>query len=119
MKLREVAELLEAQFLNLEDEGDREIESACAADLLSDILAIKGGPALTVTSNVAPQVVRVAEVMGIPAILYVRGKRPAEEKVVDWATGNGIVLLSTPIPTFEACGRLYLKGIRCSEGKYL
>jgi len=90
VKLKEVAELLEARFLNLEEEGEREIEAACAADLLSDILAIKGGPALTVTSNVAPQVVRVAGVMGIPAILYVRGKRPTEEKVIRWATANGI-----------------------------
>ena len=119
MRLKELSELLEAQFLNLEEEGDREIGAACAADLLSDILALKGGPALTVTSNVAPQVVRVAEVMSIPAILYVRGKKPTEEKVISWATENGIVLLSTPIPTFEACGRLYLQGIRCSEGKYL
>jgi hypothetical protein len=119
VKLKEVADLLEAQFLNLEGEGEREIEAACAADLLSDVLALRGGPALTVTSNVAPQVVRVAEVMGIPAILYVRGKKPSEEKVITWATENRIVLLSTPIPTFEACGRLYLKGIRCSEGKYL
>ncbi len=115
MTLKEVAQLVNGEFLNLEDKADEEVNTACAADLLSDVLAMRGDAALLITGEAAPQVVRVADVMNIKAILYVRGKRPQKEDVVRWATDRGIVLLSTPLPTFEACGRLYMAGIRCSE----
>ncbi|RLD94056.1 MAG: hypothetical protein DRI93_04460 [Aquificota bacterium] len=115
MKLKEVAQLVEAEFLNLPEKADEEVHTACAADLLSDVLAMRGEAALLITGEAAPQVVRVADVMNIRAILYVRGKKPQKKDIVKWATQRGIVLLSTPLPTFEACGRLYVKGMRCSE----
>ncbi len=115
MTLKEVARIVEAKFLNLEDRADEEVNTACAADLLSDVLAMRGDASLLITGEAAPQVVRVADVMNIKAILYVRGKRPQKEDVIKWAADRGIVLLSTHLPTFEVCGRLYVAGIRCSE----
>ncbi len=115
MTLREVARLVEADFINLEEMADEEINTACAADLLSDVLAMRGEAALLITGEAAPQVVRVADVMNIKAVLYVRGKRPQKEDIIRWATQKGIVLLSSPLPTFEVCGRLYKAGMRCSE----
>ncbi len=115
MTLEEVAQTVEAEFLNLQERADEEVRTACAADLLSDVLAMRGEAALLITGEAAPQVVRVADVMNIRAILYVRGKRPQKKDIVKWATQRGIVLLSTPLPTFEVCGRLYTRGMRCSE----
>lgn len=118
MKLQEIAELVEAKFLNLSEKAEEEVFTACAADLLSDVLAMKGEAALLITGEATPQVVRVADVMNVRAILYVRGKKPLREDVVDWSTKRGIVLLTTSLPTFEVCGRLYMKGMRCSEAGY-
>ena len=117
MTLKEVAQAVDAEFLNLEEKAGEEVTSVCAADLLSDVLAMRGDASLLITGEAAPQVVRVADVMNIKAILYVRGKRPQKEDVIRWATDRGIVLLSTPLPTFEACGRLYVAGMRCSESQ--
>ncbi len=115
MRLRGILDLVEARFLNLPEKEDEEVATACAADMLSDVLAIEGEAAILITGETTSQVVKVADVMGMKAILYVRGKRPVREDAIDWATKRGIVLLVTSLSTFEACGRLYVAGMRCSE----
>jgi len=115
MRVKDVVQLVEAKYLNLEEKGEEEIVTACAADLLSDVLAMGGEASLLITGEAAPQVVRVADVLNIKVILYVRGKKPQKEEIIDWATKRGIILLTTNMPTFEVCGRLYSKGLRCSE----
>ena len=115
MRIKDVVQLVEAEYLNLGEKAEEKISTGCAADLLSDVLAMGGEASLLITGEAAPQVVRVADVLSIKVILYVRGKRPQKEEIINWATKRGIVLLTTDIPTFEVCGRLYSKGLRCSE----
>ncbi len=89
-----------------------EISQACAADLLSDVLAlVQDEGVLLVTGSMAPQVLRVAEVLGLSGLLFVRGKSPCEA-MCTYARQAGLPLLVTELSMFEACGILYSDGGR-------
>ncbi|MBU1486818.1 hypothetical protein KKH56_02050 [bacterium] len=115
MKIEEIVEILEAEVLGEIEKPQEEIEIACGADLMSDVLAFVKEDALLLTGLTNPQVVRTAEVAGIKTICFVRGKRPPDE-TKDLAREKGIHLLSTKLPMYESCGRLYKEGLGgCSE----
>ena len=80
------------------------------AAVMSDVLAFVKDQSLLLTGLVNPQVVRTAEMMDIIAICFVRGKTPPES-LIELAKEQGIVLLSTKLPMYTACGRLYRKGL--------
>ncbi|MGQ9699980.1 MAG: transcriptional regulator [Candidatus Bipolaricaulaceae bacterium] len=109
-----------ARFLAGEDLADREVSAAFAADLLSDVLAmVRGSPGvLLLTGAVTSQVVRVAEVMSLAAVLFVRGKLPTKP-VVDYAASVGIPLLATPRTMYETCGLLWPHGLPPAKRKPL
>ena len=82
----------------------------CGADLMSDVLAFTHEGTLLMTGLTNPQVVRTAEMAGITAIVFVRGKVPPPETVT-LAEGKGIPLLASKHTMFETCGRLYSAGL--------
>ncbi len=117
MKLGEVAELVGARFLSGETLADREVSAAFAADLLSDVLAmVREEGVLLITGTVTAQVVRVAEVMNLAGVLFVRGKIPAKS-TVDYAATAGIPLLATPRTMYEVCGILYHHSLPAAKRK--
>jgi predicted transcriptional regulator len=112
MKLREVEKLLEAQTLaGTQRLDDLVIETAGAADLMSDVLAFSHPGTLLLTGLATVQSISTADIADIKAIIYVRGKHPDIE-VVTKAEERGIPLLCTSLGMFECCGRLYRAGIR-------
>jgi hypothetical protein len=115
MELREVQRILEAVVISADGLDGVEVEMACGADLMSDVLAhIKEG-ALLLTGLANPQAVRTAEMASVRAICFVRGKRPFPETVA-LAEAGGLPLLATELPMFESCGRLYERGLPgCSQ----
>ncbi len=117
MKLRDVARLVEAEFVTGADQADREVTRAFAADLLSDVLAmVQDEGVLLITGMTTPQVVRVAEVMSMGAVLFVRGKLPATA-TIEYAIGTGIPLLATRRIMFDTCGILYQAGLKAAQRK--
>ena len=82
----------------------------CGADLMSDVLAFTHEGTLLMTGLTNPQVVRTAEMAGITAIVFVRGKVPPPETVT-LAEEKGIPLLASKYTMFETCGRLYKAGL--------
>lgn len=115
MTLREIRGILEAEVLVGEEFLDREIWYACGSDLLSDVLAFAKEHALLLTGLTNSQVIRTAEMIDLLGIVFVRGKRP-EHSTIELAALKGIPLLTTRLPMYESCGRLYLKGLKgCSE----
>jgi len=109
MKLSKVAEILGAEILY--DGGeDIEIESACGSDLMSDVMAFVKENVLLLTGLVSPQVIRTAEMMDIRAVVFVRGKVPAQN-ILELAREKGIAVMSTNYPMFIACGKLYSEGL--------
>lgn len=106
---------MNAELLVGEGSSDMEIEMACGSDLMSDVLAFTKSSSLLLTGLTHPQVIRTAEVAEIKAICFVRGKRPKTE-TISLAEENGIPLLCTSLPMYEACGLLYDHGLAgCSQ----
>lgn len=115
MILREILDILHGGVLSGSDLLEREVEAGCGCDLMSDVLAFIKPNAVLLTGLTNRQVVRTAEMADIKAICFVRGKHPNEE-VLHLAQEKEIPLLSTTLPMFEACGRLYRSGLPgCSE----
>ncbi len=110
MKLMEVQQLLGATLIFGEHCLEREVKTACGADLMSDVLAFTKDGALLLTGLTNPQVVRTADVGGLAAVFFVRGKMPSIEAEV-MAKELDIPLFSTPHTLFQACGILYSQGM--------
>jgi predicted transcriptional regulator len=111
MKLEEIRKILGAVVIVGKEEMEKEVNCACSSDLMSDVLAFAKPGALLLTGLTNIQSVRTAEIADIKAIVYVRGKQP-DEAAVKLAKEKKIPLLSTPLRMFEACGRLYMAGLR-------
>jgi len=110
MKLRDVVNILDAEVIAGEDNLDMEIKTACAADLMSDVLAFVKAGSLLLTGLTNPQVVQTANILDIPAIVLVRNKKPLAETIA-LANQLKIPLLTTKYVLFESAGRLYAKGM--------
>jgi len=110
MTVAEAVSLLEGQFFCGKENGDREILSACGADLMSDVMAFVKERVILLTGLVNPQVIRTAELLDIQAIFFVRGKNPSVD-MIDMAIESDIVLCGTKLPMYISCGKLYEAGL--------
>ncbi|MCL2443360.1 MAG: hypothetical protein FWD13_07850 [Treponema sp.] len=111
MTVAQAVTLLEGQFFNGEEKAEREVASACGADLMSDVMAFVKDRVLLLTGLVNPQVIRTAELLDIHAIIFVRGKIPGRE-MIEMAEESDIILGGTKLPMFISCGKLYEAGLR-------
>ena len=111
MTLAEILAILEGQLVSTVNDLGMDVEYGCGADLMSDVLAFTHAGTLLLTGLVNPQVVRTAEMAGIKAIVFVRGKIPPPETVA-LAQEMGIPLLATRFTLYESCGRLYARGLQ-------
>lgn len=114
MTVREIARILEAEVLSGDDLLDTEVESACGADMMSEVLAFSRGNSVLLTGLINQQAIRTAEMMDILCVAYVRGKRP-EAPVLELAASKGIVLLATRYNMYHACGLLFRTGLPSGE----
>ena len=110
MKLVDVKEILSAKLITPEADLEREVYSAFACDLMSDVLAFVEDQSLLLTGLINPQVVRTAEMMDMKAIIFVRGKIPTEE-ITELAKESNIILMSTDYTMYYASGILYKNGL--------
>jgi hypothetical protein len=104
--LQEILEPLEAEIILPSSRKELKFEGVCASDLMSDVLAFSKSKYLLLTSLVNLQTIRTAEITELDAICFVHGKKPAPE-VVTLAKEHNILLLSTKLSMYEACGSLY------------
>ena len=111
MTLKEVSEIIEATVVCGEDQLDREVKMACGSDMMSDVLAFVKDQSLLLTGLQNPQVVRTAEMMDMHCIIFVRGKTP-DEQIIELANDRDIVLMTTGMRMFCACGKLYEAGLK-------
>jgi hypothetical protein len=110
MNLENILALLDCEVVSHQPDLQQVIERGGAADLMSDVLAFSGPDSVLLTGLVNPQVVRTAEMAGIRAIVFVRGKHPPAE-TIGLAEEIGIPVFSTVYTMYEACGRLYAAGL--------
>jgi len=113
MNFFEICEILEADVLAGKEYLDREVSAGCASDLMSDVLAYGQTNSILLTGLATAQVIYTVEMAGNQAVCFVRGKKPPKEAIA-LAKKKKFVLLATPLPMFEACGRLFEKGLKRS-----
>ncbi len=114
MTVSEIRDILEAEIV-VGDELEKVLDSACACDLLSDVLRCTTKGSILLTNLTHQQTVRVADMVDAFAICFMRGKKPQDD-TVNLAREKGILLLSTKLSTYEASGRLYQSGLPgCAE----
>lgn len=111
MTVGRIVELLEARVHAGADSLDLEVEAACGADLMSDVMAFVKDRVVLLTGLVNAQALRTADLLDIKVVVFVRGKSPTED-LVRQAEESGIVLMSTRYSLFLSCGRLYEAGLR-------
>lgn len=111
MQLNKVQTLLDACVWSGEESLEQEVMSACGCDLMSDVLAFAKEKIILLTGLINLQVIRTAEMLDIKAIVFVRGKQPTKE-MIEMARAHDMVLFSTQLPLYLACGKLYEAGLR-------
>lgn len=112
MKLKEIKKNLDAELIIGDEYLDKNIEMACGSDLMSDVLTFIKPNSLLLTGLTNLQVLRTAEMAEIIGICFVRGKKPQNETIKLANKEKKIFLLTTRLSMYEACGRLFKKGLR-------
>lgn len=110
MKLAQIKDVLEAEFLCGNDYLEKEIKRVYASDLMSDVLSFVKSGSFLLTGLTNSQVIRTAELAEISAVCFVSGKNPQPE-TINLAVEKKIPLLVTKSLMYECCGRLYEKGL--------
>jgi len=112
MKISEIAKILEAEILcSVKEETHVNVNMACGADLMSDVLAFIKSGTLLLTGLTTLQVIYTAENAGVNVICFVRGKKPPQE-IINLAQQKEIILIATKNSMFESCGKLYQEGLK-------
>lgn len=106
MTIGKAVELLDAEVLSGNVDLNKEIETICGSDMMSDVLAFIKKNALLLTGLCNPQVIRTAEMLDIICIAFIRGKTPTKE-MIRMAEECGIYIIKSNLPMYESCGRLY------------
>jgi hypothetical protein len=96
-------------------DGELAITFGYASDLLSDVIANAGKGCVWITMQTHVNIIAVAALKDVGAIVIVSNHKPADETITT-AKQKGVCLLSTGMSTFEICGRLYTAGIRAEGG---
>ena len=110
MKIQEMVSLLKADVLTCKEKLDSEVHSACGSDMMSDVLAFVKDQAVLLTGLVNAQVIRTADMMDMRCVVFVRSKIPSEA-MIELARESGIVVLTSKLRMYEACGVLYASGL--------
>jgi predicted transcriptional regulator len=76
-----------------------------ASDLMSDVLKSAEPGSLLLTGLANAHVICTCSVADMAAVVFVQGKRP-DSAAIEQAHANGLPLVATRLPMFEACSRL-------------
>jgi len=117
MNLQQIIESLELKPLT-EPQEYSAIEPTCgyASDLLSCVMAGAPKKSLWVTLQAHGNIVAVATLLDLSAIIITEGAQP-DQTTIDKAREENVILLSTEAPTFYVIGKLWELGLRCDSRK--
>jgi len=115
MILQDAVQRLQLKVLtNSSDFNHVHIYQGYVSDMLSCVVAGAPNGCVWVTLLAHSNIVAVATLLEIPAIIITEGAQP-DETTVARANEKEIALLSTPLPSFEVVGQLWQMGIRANE----
>ena len=110
MNIRQLADLFDLGIANGSQGLDREAEAGYCGDLLSDVMANAPRGAVWLTIQSHQNIVAVAVLREIAAVILVNGRVPEEETGAK-AEEEGIPILLTPLSAYQMAGKLYEAGI--------
>ena len=110
MKLAEIVNDLKLKVYTENKDFDVEVTQGYASDLLSDVMANAHIEGLWITLQTHQNIVAVAVLKSISAIILINNREPDDETIKK-ANDEGINILSSELPMFELVGKLYKMGI--------
>ncbi|GAK56962.1 HPr kinase [Candidatus Vecturithrix granuli] len=111
MTIRQVAEALSLEVLCSENNLDGEIEGGYASDMLSCVMAGAQKGNIWVTLLTHLNVIAVAVLLEIPAVI-ISEHAPIAPPVLQKAADEGIVVLHSTENTYTVVGKLYELGVK-------
>ena len=110
MKVSELMTLIEARSLTPDVSQEGEVTCGYACDLLSWVMAHGEAGMAWVTVQTHFNVVAVAWLAEMTCVVLPEGIE-MEEESLSKAQAEGMCVLSSPLTTYEICGRMAMKGI--------
>lgn len=106
MQVKDIVQALELKVYSGEEGLDREVSGAYVSDLLSDVMGHADAGQLWITLQTHKNVMAIASLKDLAAVILVAGHKPAEN-TVEQSNEEGIPILGTLLSNFEISGRLY------------
>lgn len=111
MKVQQIAELLNTKIICGAQHSDKEVDTAFASDLMSDVLTLKNDNIILITGLANTQTLRTAEMANISVVILARGKNFSPE-MLELAEENDLILMECEYSVFRTSGLLYQAGIK-------
>lgn len=97
--------------LLVEGDLDKDVDRAYVSDLLSDVMANTEAGGIWVTIQTHTNIVAIATLNELAAIIISSGKKPADE-ALERAREEGVNILGAADTSFEVAGKLYKLGVK-------
>ncbi len=110
MTLQEIAEKLNLKVVSGSGKLSEQVGGGYISDLLSDVVAHVQAGDVWITLQIHPNIVAVATLKEIAAIVIIGGRDP-EASTLAKARAENVPILLSDLPAFEIAGRLYQMGI--------
>lgn len=112
MDLQQIVDYLHLRILTTKkDLAGITVESGYISDLLSCVMTGAKSKAIWVTLIAHSNIVAVASLLELPAIIITEDAQP-DVPTISKADDEGIILLSSPLPSFQIVGQLWDLGLR-------
>jgi hypothetical protein len=106
VNLNEVIQRLGLEVCTHPERGEMPVTGGYAGDLLSDVMANSQAGYVWVTIQVHPNIVAVAVLKELAAVILANGRR-FQEETIKKAEEQGVTLTTSPLTSYELAGRLY------------
>ncbi|GBD95638.1 MAG TPA: serine kinase [Nitrospirae bacterium] len=106
MKLENIIDELSLDVKTCREGLRNEVKGVYVSDLLSDVMANSKEGDIWITLQTHLNIVAVAGLKNLAAIIIVNNRQPQEE-ILQKAEAEKVTIMTTPLPAFEAAGRLY------------
>jgi len=106
MKVSEIVEKLGLKVFSGQEGLDCEVSGGYVSDLLSDVMGNARQGNIWITLQVHQNVMAIASLKEMAAIILVNGLEP-QENTVRHSNDENIPVLGTDLPTFEIVGKLH------------
>jgi len=109
MKLQEIINKLTLNVLTVVE--DKDITGVFISDMLSDVMSNAQSGNLWITVQSHKNIVSAANLIDVSAVIVTHNKKVPED-TIELANRYHVVILSSPLPTFELASRLVEAGIK-------